>query len=1037
VLFADLKGSMELLADRDPEEARKILDPVLERMMEAVHRYEGTVNQVMGDGIMALFGAPLALEDHAVRACYAALAMQSSIHSYSEELLRTRGLAVRIRVGLNSGEVVVRAIGSDLHMDYSAVGQTTHLAARLEQLADPGTTLLSDPTLSLVEGFLAVKARGPVPIKGLAEPVRVYELIGAGLARTRLQAAATRGLTRFVGRSAELAQMFSALERSHAGHGQAVALVGEPGVGKSRLVWEFTRSHRTQGWLVLESASMSYGKASAYRPVIDLLKSYFQIEGRDDARRIREKATGKLITLDRALEPHLVPLLALLDVTVDDERWVSLDPVQKRLRTLEACKRLILRESQVQPLVVVFEDLHWIDNETQALLDSLVESLPTARLMLLVNFRPEYQPRWTSKTYYTQLRVDPLTDESAEELLRTLLGTDPSVQPLARLLIEHTEGNPLYVEESVRALVETGELQGRVGAYRLAARLTSIQVPATVQSILAARIDRLGPEDKQLLQAAAVIGNDVPYRLLQAVVELPEDALRERLSTLQAAEFLYEKSLFPDLEYTFKHALTHEVAYGSVLQERRQALHTRIMESIERLYADRLTEQVERLGYHARQGQMWQQAVQYLRQAGLKALSRFANREASTWFDQALDSLHHLPAEDKSNSECAVDLRLELRTALVPLGEVPKVFDHLIEAERISSSTGDQKRLATIASFLGQWFFLKGEYARALEAGQRALEGTTTPSDDVYRVNTRFVLGQVHTHQGAYRVGIECFEKSIAEIERLHLPEGFDRGFDRWFMVGAGARAWAGRCHAQLGDLREALALCEDALRIAERVNHPFARVDASRELAVIHLTRGDWHKAISLLEPSLELCRTFELRLLFPGALNQLGRACIGAEQIDRGIQLLEQGRQAADSVQLGTVESYNLWQLAVAYSLVGRTQDAMTLADGALALVKQRKERGVEAWVLRLHGQLAANDPNTPDLDRAEHYYRLSWHLATELGMRPLVASCHLSLGTLYKRTSQREQRHEHLRTAKRMYQEMGMQFWLDKADAALTQL
>jgi class 3 adenylate cyclase len=643
VVFADLKGSMELLADRDPEEARGLLDPVLEHMIEAIHRYEGTVNQVMGDGIMALFGAPLALEDHAVRACYAALRMQESVKRYAAEVFRTQGLTVRIRVGINSGEVVVRSIGNDLRMDYTAVGQTTHLAARMEQLADPGSTLITAGTLRLSEGFVQVTARGPIPVKGLSESVEVFELTGAGSAHTRLQAAATRGLTRFVGRGAELAQTFSALERSHAGHGQIVAMVGEPGVGKSRLVWEFTRSHRMQGWLVLESGSVSYGKATAYRPVIDLLKSYFQIEDRDDARRIREKATGKLLTLDEVLKPLLVPLLALLDVAVEEESSKSLDPVQKRLRTLDACKRLLLREAQVQPLVLVFEDLHWIDSESQAFLDTLVESLPTAQLLLLVNFRPEYPPRWGSKTYYTQLRIDPLTGESAEELLRTLLGSDPSAQPLARLLIERTQGNPLYLEESVRALVETGALQGSSGAYRLAAPLTRIQVPATVQAILAARIDRLAPDDKHLLQAAAVIGKDVPYTLLQAIDELPEEALRQCLATLQTAEFLYEKSLFPDLEYTFKHALTHEVAYGSVLQERRKALHTRIMESLERLYHDRLTEQIERLAHHALRGEVWDKALVYSRQAAEKAIGRSANRQAGSLLEQAIAVLPHLP----------------------------------------------------------------------------------------------------------------------------------------------------------------------------------------------------------------------------------------------------------------------------------------------------------------------------------------------------------------------------------------------------------
>jgi class 3 adenylate cyclase len=348
---------MELLADRDPEDARRILDPVLERMMEAVHRYEGTVNQVMGDGIMALFGAPVAHEDHAVRACYAALRIQESVKRYAEEVHRAQGIPIQVRVGLNSGEVVVRSIGSDLRMDYTAVGQTTHLAARMEQMAMPGAILVPTDTLNLAEGFIEVKRLGPRPVKGLDAPVEVYELIGAGTVRSRLQASAARGLTKFVGRAAEIAQLNQALERASAGHGQVVAGIGEPGVGKSRLYWEFTHSHRMPGWLIVESGSVSYGKATAYLPVIELLKAYFQIEGRDDARKVREKVTGKLLSLDRQLEPALPALLGLLDLPVEDSQWAKLDPAQRRQRTLDGVRRLLLRESQVQPLLVMFEDL--------------------------------------------------------------------------------------------------------------------------------------------------------------------------------------------------------------------------------------------------------------------------------------------------------------------------------------------------------------------------------------------------------------------------------------------------------------------------------------------------------------------------------------------------------------------------------------------------------------------------------------------------------------------------------------------------------
>ena len=619
VLFADLKGSMELLAERDPEEARQLLDPVLERLMAAVHRFEGTVNQVLGDGIMALFGVPIAHEDHSLRACYAALAMQEAIQHYSAQVRRAHGIEVQIRVGLNAGEVVVRTIGNDLHMDYSAIGQTTHLAARMEQLATPGSIRLTAATLRLVEGLILVNALGPIPVKGLTEPVEMFELVGASGIRRRLQAAVARGLTRFVGRETEIGTLRHALERADAGHGQVVAVVGEAGVGKSRLAYEFVHSHRTQGWLVLESASVSYGKATPYFPVMDLLKRYAHVEDGEEPRAIRAKVTGQVLTLDETLQETLPALLALLDVLPADSPFQQLEPPQRRQRTLEALKRVLLRESQVQPLLLVFEDLHWIDTETQALLETLVESLPTARVLLLVNYRPEYQHGWGSKTYYTQLRLDPLPPASAAEVLQALLGDDPGLAPLTPLLIARTEGNPFFLEESVRTLVETGVLVGEPGAYRLAQPLEYIQVPATVQAVLAARIDRLPPEEKRLLQTAAAIGTDVPFPLLQAIAELPEATLHRSLAHMQAAEFLYETSLFPERVYTFKHALTHEVAYGSLLQERRRLLHAGIVAALEQRHADRLAEQVEPLALHAFRGAVWDKAVTYGQQAGARA----------------------------------------------------------------------------------------------------------------------------------------------------------------------------------------------------------------------------------------------------------------------------------------------------------------------------------------------------------------------------------------------------------------------------------
>ena len=849
VLFADLKGSMELLADRDPEEARKLLDPVLERMMEAVHRYEGTVNQVMGDGIMALFGAPLAHEDHAVRACYAALRMQESVAQYAEEVFRSHGVPLQIRVGLNSGEVVVRAIGSDLHMDYTAVGQTTHLAARMEQMATPGTILLAPATLQLAEGYVQVAARGPVAVKGLPEPVEIYALTGASAQRTRFHAAAARGLTRFVGRDAEIEQIRRALALAHDGHGQLVALVGEPGVGKSRLVYEFTHSHRVQDWLILEAGSVSYGKATSYLPVIDLLKAYFKVHDRETHRDIREKVTGKLLTLDRTLEPILPALLALLDVPVEDAHWQALDPAQRRQRTLDAVKHLLLRESQGQPLLVVFEDLHWIDAETQALLDGLVESLPTARLLLLVNYRPEYQHGWGRKTYYSQLRLDALPPEGAGEPLSALLGDDPGLEPLKRLLVRR--GNPLFIEESIRTLVETGVLTRERGAYRLTRPIQAIEVPATVQVILAARIDRLAAEDKRLLQAASVIGKDVPFVLLHAVAETAEEAVHRGLTHLQAAEFLYETRLFPDPEYTFKHALTHEVTYGTLLQDRRKALHASIVSAIERSYPGRLTEHVERLAHHAGRGEMWEKAVTYLRQAGAKAFARSANRESVGCLEQARAALSRLP-DRRERREQTIDLLFELRTSLYVLGELPKVAECLREAEELARRLDDRRRLGWVSVYTSQYLGLIGEPTRARARAETGLALAESLGDLPLTVAADTYLGLACLTAGDLWQAEACFR-------RLAQALGPDLSRERFGLTafpGVLAHAYLAATLAERGRFIEGLPHGETGVRLAEAVDHPYTLMLACMSLGALWRLKGELGQAIVAFERALAVCR-------------------------------------------------------------------------------------------------------------------------------------------------------------------------------------
>jgi class 3 adenylate cyclase/tetratricopeptide (TPR) repeat protein len=1031
VLFADLKGSMELLADRDPEDARAILDPVLERLMAAVHRYEGTVNQVMGDGIMALFGAPIAHEDHAVRACYAALAMQTSVQQYAAEVQRTRGVPIHIRVGLNSGEVVVRSIGSDLHMDYTAVGPTTHLAARMEQMAMPGSILLTPAVLGLAEGFVQVSTLGPVPVKGLEAPVDVYELVGASGIQRRLQATAARGLTRFVGRETEMEALSQALERARAGHGQVVACVGEAGVGKSRLVYEFLHSHRTQGWLILESSSASYGKATAYLPVCDLLKAYCHLEDRDDLRTVRAKVTGQVLTLDAALQDTVPAVLALFEALPADSPFLSLDPLQRRRRTLEALKRVLLRESQVQPLLLVFEDLHWIDSETQAVLDLLVDSLPTARVLVLVNYRPEYQHGWGSKTYYTQVRLDPLPEASADTLLQVLLGDDPGLGPLTQLLIARTQGNPFFLEESVRTLVETGVLVGERGTYRLEKPLDSLQVPATVQALLAARIDRLPPEDKRLLQTAAVIGTEVPWPLLQAIADTTDEVLYRSLAQLQAAEFLYETSLFPERAYTFKHALTHEVAYESLLHERRRTLHAHLVEALEVLAGDRRDDQVERLAHHALRGEVWPKALAYGRQAGDKAQTRSAYREAVVCYEQALNTLPHLP-EQRNTREQAIDLRLALRTALFPSGDFGRILAALREAEALAAALDDPHRLAQVSFFLSNYFYNMGAHDQAIATAQRALALATAGGEVILHALANRYLGMAYQAQGDYRRAIDCFRQTVASLDgaRRHerlgeptLPAVISSAFLAW-------------CHAELGTFVEGSALGGEGLRIAEVVNHPASLMMASWGIGLLALHQGDLPRALPLLERAVCICQEADLPVWFPRMAASLGAAYTLAGRVADAVPLLTQAMEQTIATETVVYQALCHLSLGEAQMLASHLEEAQALAEHALALARERQEQSRQAYALRLLGEIAARR-EPPESDQAGDYYRQALVLGEELGMRPLVAHCHLGLGKLYATIGRRAEARAELSASIELYRVMDMTFWLPQAESALAQV
>jgi len=688
-LFADIKGSMELIENLDPEEARAIVDPALKLMIDAVHRYGGYVAQSTGDGIFAVFGAPIALEDHPQHALYAALRMQQDLRSYSNRLREHGEPPVVIRIGVNVGEVVVRTIKTgETDTEYTPIGHSISLASRLQALAPPGSIAISRAVRRLVEGYFTINDMGLARIKGVSAPVEVFEVTGLGPLRTRLQRSAGRGYSKFVGRQNEIQAMKRAADQAKAGHGQIVAAVAEAGVGKSRLLFEF-KAVSQKGWMVLEAFSVSHGQASAFLPMIDLLYSYFEISSEDDARKRREKINGRILTLDRSLEDTLEYLYGLLGISDEDNQIAEIQAQTRKHRALDAVKRILLRESLNQPLIVVFEDLHWIDSESRAFLNLLADSIGTARILFLVNYRPEYRHEWGNKTYYTQLRLDPLGKESADEMLTALLGDEPELAPLKRIIVEKTEGNPFFMEETVQVLLDEGAL-ARNGHLRLTKPLRELKIPPTVQAILAARIDRLPSDQKDLLQTLAVIGMEFKLGLVRKVWEPPaisaiasakregttraltllrEEAdleasdLDSMLSELQLGEFIYEQPAVGDIEYTFKHALTHDVAYNSVLNERRRLLHERIGAGLESIYRENLNDHLAALTHHyARSGNPGK-AVEYCLLAIEQSQARGSFIEVVALFETGLDLLQKLP-DDDSRADRELDLRNLAHSAL-------------------------------------------------------------------------------------------------------------------------------------------------------------------------------------------------------------------------------------------------------------------------------------------------------------------------------------------------------------------------------------
>jgi class 3 adenylate cyclase/tetratricopeptide (TPR) repeat protein len=834
VLFADLAGFTTMAEKLDPEEVHQIMDHCFERITAEVHRFEGTINQYTGDGVMALFGAPIAHEDGPRRAVHAALGIQRALREYGEELQAERGLLLHMRIGINTGPVVVGKIGDDLRMDYTAVGDTTNLAARLQQMAQPGKVVISAATHQHVAGFFETRDLGELPVKGRT-PVHAFEVLQPRRSRSRFDVTVERGLTPLVGRERELATLRERFREVKAGQGQVVGIAGEAGIGKSRLVLEFRRAlaQASEAVTWLEGHCISFGQASPFLPLIEQLRENFQIDELDGEPEIIAKVEQGMRRMGE-LEAYISAIRYLLSVDPGDPALAAMEGAARRRHLFAALRALSIRGARLRPLVLVVEDLHWIDTSSEEFLNALLDAVAGVPLLLLLTYRIGYTPPFGSRSFYTTLTLRSFSEAETLAMAGHILGTAQFPTELHTALMEKAEGVPLFIEEVTKALLDLGVLRREEGAYRLVKRLSEVSVPETIQDIIMARLDRLGEDGKRTVQLASVIGRQFLVRLLARVAGLT-DRLEGLLRELQALEIIYEQGLLPEPAYIFKHAVIQDVAYNSLLMQRRRALHRAVGEAIEELYPDRLEEHYAELAHHFSQSGTWEKALTYHRHAGIQAFARSSLREALAGFEQALAALHHLP-ERQETCEQAIDLRLEMRNVLIALADFGRMFELLGEAEALAKTLEEPRRLGWVSAYLSPYFSNTGDQDRAIEMGQRALAIATASGDFALEMMATFFLGFPALALGHYQQQVQYHRRNVEALQGQWRHERFgEPGLPSVF-----CRAYLDWGLAELGAFVEGLERGEEAIQLAETVDQPFTLSHAYLGVGLLHLRKGD-----------------------------------------------------------------------------------------------------------------------------------------------------------------------------------------------------
>ncbi len=1012
VLFADIQRSMDLQETVDAEEWHGIMDGFFRILAEGVHRFEGTINQYTGDGIMALFGAPIAHEDHAQRACFAALQLSERIDGYARDLKREKGLIFSVRMGLNSGEVIVGKIGDDLRMDYTAQGQIVGVASRMEELAGPGKIYLTAATHQLAEGYAEFEDLGEFRVKGVREPTRVYELRGAGLRRTRFDISLARGLTRFVGRGGEMRTLQEALERATSGDAQVVGIVADAGVGKSRLCYEFAQRCRATGIPVRVGRAVAHGKSIPLLPMMELLRDRLDIREDDDDQRARQKIAGAVVLLEDQLTEAVPLLFEFLGVPDPKRPAPPLEPEARRRQLFEVQRRLLHARSERNAAVFLLEDLHWFDPESEDHLEHLVRGIQDTRTLLLVNFRPEFRASWMGSSFYQQISLRSLGREEIDELLRELLGDDASLDELRSLIFDRTGGNPFFVEELVRSLAEAGALDGVKGAYRLCAALGTLEIPPTVQALVASRVDRLPDREKRVLQTAAVIGKDFSESVLREVAEDPEQ-LDEALASLLESELLHQTSLYPEVAYSFRHPVSRDVVYDSQLVERRAQVHAAVARAVERLSPSRQDDQAALLAHHWEQAGHPLEAARWTRRAAERAGSLETTAALQRW-RKVRDLVEALPESEESN-DLALTACLGILEKAFRIGmESQEATVVLDQGTRLAGRLGDTAALALLNAFYARILLGGGISDEGLRSAEKAMRLAEESGDVFLQLRVLPIVGNAWQLRSAPRA-LEMVDDAMARapgLDSLIVGSVEHHAYVNALRLRAGAARFLGLLDEAERDSSRVLALARDS-------GYTDLVLNAHQQLSMLADTRGDAETALQHAARALESAERLDTPGARVAAYHTLSRAHALGKRWAESAEAAEKAYEIARSHRTGMALASGFFpSLVDAYRALGNFERAFeVLADGlnpAWGLPQGRLLIAKARLLASTRGRSAADEIQQV-LDEAQaDVDRTGWRI-----YRPSVLMERARLAQLL---GNREERLQLLQKAHSLFLEMG---------------